>query len=81
MRASPSGSKRCAALCQSPRRGRFEILAKLADDRDAALTLRAEAIAGLADDAARQRDRLLALASASSRRCGMKRFAGCAESR
>jgi putative heme-binding domain-containing protein len=52
-------------LCQSPLPGRFEILAKLALDQSASMPLRAEAIAGLADDAARQRDRLLALAARS----------------
>ena len=51
------------SLCQSPRRGRFEILAKLADDRMRSVAVRAEAIAGLADDAAAHRERLLALAS------------------
>jgi putative membrane-bound dehydrogenase-like protein len=51
------------SLCQSPRRGRFEILGRLADDHNAPLTIRAEAVAGLADDAAAYRERLLALAS------------------
>jgi putative membrane-bound dehydrogenase-like protein len=49
-------------MCQSPLSGRFEILAKLAEDQSAASSLRAAAIDGLADDADRQRDRLLALA-------------------
>jgi putative membrane-bound dehydrogenase-like protein len=49
-------------LCQSPIRGRFDVLAKLAEDGDAPLSLRAEAVAGLADDASRQRERLLRLA-------------------
>jgi len=40
---------------------RFELLAKLAGDRSAPAPLRAEAIVGLADDATRQRDQLLAL--------------------
>jgi len=51
------------SLSQGPLPGRFALLAKLADDRGAAAPLRAEAIAGLADDAIRQRDRLLALAA------------------
>ncbi len=50
------------SLCQSPHVGRFAILAKLADDRTIPLPLRAEAIVGLAPDAPRQRERLLALA-------------------
>ncbi len=54
------------SLCQSPRRGRFEILARLADDRLASLAIRAEAIAGLAEDAAGNLERLLALASGST---------------
>ena len=36
----------------------------MADDRSAAVSLRAEAIAGLADNAASERERLLALAMA-----------------
>jgi putative membrane-bound dehydrogenase-like protein len=51
------------SLSQSPRRGRFEILAKLANDRSASLAIRAEAIAGLAEDAAAHRDGLLAFSS------------------
>ncbi len=51
------------SLSQGNLPGRFELLAKLADDRSAAVPLRAEAIAGLADDANRQRERLLALAA------------------
>ncbi len=51
------------SLCQGVLPGRFELLAKLAEDRSASVRLRAEAIVGLADDANRQRDRLLALAS------------------
>ena len=50
-------------LCQTALPSRFGMLAKLADDRDAAIPLRAEAIAGLADDAIHQRDRLLGFAS------------------
>jgi putative membrane-bound dehydrogenase-like protein len=50
-------------LCQSQLRDRFDVLAKLADDRHAPISLRAEAIVGLADDAGRQRNRLLALAT------------------
>ncbi len=70
------------SLCQSPRRGRFEILARLADDPRASLAIRAEAIAGLAEDAAGNRERLLALASGSnSRCCGMKLCAACEASR
>jgi putative membrane-bound dehydrogenase-like protein len=49
-------------LCQSSLPGRFDVLAALALDQRAGATLRAEAIAGLADDASRQRDRLLQLA-------------------
>ena len=44
--------------------GRFGILSKLAIDRDAELPLRAEAIAGLANDAVNQRQTLLRLATA-----------------
>jgi putative membrane-bound dehydrogenase-like protein len=51
------------SLSQSVLPRRFELLAKLADDQSASEPLRAEAVVGLADDAARQRDRLLALAS------------------
>jgi putative membrane-bound dehydrogenase-like protein len=51
------------SLCQSPLRNRFETLGKLADDPSASVSLRAEAIAGLADDAASGRERLLALAA------------------
>ena len=51
------------SLCQSPRRGRFEILAKLAGDGSASQAIRAEAIAGLAEDAAAHRELLLGLAS------------------
>jgi len=51
------------SLCQGSFPGRFELLAKLADDRSAAAPLRAEAIVGLADDGTRQRPRLLALAT------------------
>jgi putative heme-binding domain-containing protein len=50
------------SLCQSPRPGRLAILAQLADDRTIPLPIRAEAIVGLAPDAPRQRERLLALA-------------------
>jgi len=50
------------SLCQSPHLGRFAILAKLADDRTIPPPLRAEAIVGLAPDAPRHRERLLALA-------------------
>ncbi len=50
-------------LSQSTLPRRFELLAKLAEDQSASVPLRAEAVVGLADDAARQRDRLLALAS------------------
>ena len=49
-------------LCQRTLPGRFDVLAKLAEDRSASVPIRAEAIVGLADDAPRQRDRLLALA-------------------
>jgi putative heme-binding domain-containing protein len=51
------------SLCQGSLAGRFKLLAKLADDRGGRKSLRAEAIVGLADDAPRQRDRLLALAT------------------
>ena len=50
-------------LCQSPRRGRFEILDKLVDDPHASITVRAEAVAGLADDASVHHEQLLKLAS------------------
>jgi putative membrane-bound dehydrogenase-like protein len=50
------------SLCQSPLPGRFAVLAQLAEDKNAPVPLRAEAIVGLADDASHQRDRLLALA-------------------
>ncbi len=51
------------SLCQSPNPKRFDVLTKLAEDSHASVALRAEAIAGLADDAVAKRDRLLALAS------------------
>jgi putative membrane-bound dehydrogenase-like protein len=50
------------SLCQSPLPGRFAVLARWAEDKNAPVPLRAEAIVGLADDASHQRDRLLALA-------------------
>ena len=50
-------------LSQSSIPGRFALLSKLALDRNAALPLRADAIAGLADDAVNQRQTLLALAT------------------
>ena len=50
-------------LSQSSRPARFAFLSKLATDRDAVLPLRAEAIAGLADDAVNQRQTLLTLAT------------------
>jgi putative membrane-bound dehydrogenase-like protein len=50
-------------LCQSALKKRFDILVKLAEDQHASPAFRAEAIAGLADDALAQRERLLALAS------------------
>jgi putative membrane-bound dehydrogenase-like protein len=50
-------------LCQSPQGKRFGILAKLADDPSVSVAIRAEAIAGLADDAQAQRERLITLAS------------------
>jgi putative membrane-bound dehydrogenase-like protein len=53
------------ALSQSRLPGRFGILAKLAEDRRASASLRAEAVNGLADDAVGQRDRLLALAGSA----------------
>src|SRR5262249_45756914 len=51
------------SLSQGPQAGRFEVLASLAADPAAPTPLRAEAIAGLADDAARRRDQLLELAT------------------
>ena len=39
------------SLCHSPNPKRFDVLAKLAEDSHASVPLRAEAIAGLADDA------------------------------
>jgi len=51
------------SLCQSPNPKRLDVLAELAEDPRASVPLRAEAIAGLADDAVAKRDRLLALAS------------------
>src|SRR5207245_1864451 len=64
--ASPDESIRietARSLAQGPVAGRFDVLAKVAEDGTAPTVLRAEAIAGLADDASRQRDRLLALAT------------------
>ena len=52
-------------LCQCPLPGRFEVLARLAADQSASLSLRAEAITGLSDDATRQRGRMLALAASN----------------
>jgi len=49
-------------LCQSPLSSRFDVLAKLAEDPKSSLSLRAEAIVGLADDASRQHKILVALA-------------------
>jgi putative membrane-bound dehydrogenase-like protein len=51
------------SLSQSPRRGRFEILSRQADDQSAPVAIRAEAISGLAEEATANRERLLALAS------------------
>jgi putative membrane-bound dehydrogenase-like protein len=51
------------SLSQSSLRNRFETLGKLADDPTASVSLRAEAIAGLADDGTKGRERLLALAT------------------
>jgi putative heme-binding domain-containing protein len=51
------------SLAQGPLPGRFPLLAKLAEDQTASASLRAEAILGLAYQAARQRDRLVALAT------------------
>ncbi len=51
------------SLCQSPRGGRFEILARLTGDQSASLVIRAEAVAGLAEKAAAHREVLLALGS------------------
>lgn len=52
-------------LSQSGLPGRFDILAKLAEDAGANVSLRAEAIDGLAADSTRQRERLLALAGSA----------------
>jgi len=54
--------KAVRSLCQGPLPGRFEVLARLAEDKNAPVPLRAEATVGLADDAGHQRDRLLKLA-------------------
>ena len=51
------------SLCQNPNRKRFDILARLAEDSRARTAIRAEAVAGLADDAVSRRELLLALAS------------------
>jgi putative membrane-bound dehydrogenase-like protein len=64
--SGPSENVRVEAvrtLCQSPISGRFDVLAKLAEDDHALISLRAEAVTGLADDAIRQRERLLRLAT------------------
>jgi putative membrane-bound dehydrogenase-like protein len=50
------------SFCQNPLAARFDALARLAEDKLVSLPLRAEAIVGLADDAPRQRKRLVALA-------------------
>lgn len=55
------------SLSQSRHRERFEILASLADDPHSPLAVRAEAVAGLADDATAHRERLLKLASGENR--------------
>lgn len=64
--ASPDGATRIEAV-RSLARGRhdrrFGILAGIASDPSAAEALRAEAIAGLADDAEHQRERLLTVAA------------------
>jgi putative membrane-bound dehydrogenase-like protein len=49
-------------LCQSFISARFDVLAKLAENRKASLSLRAEAILGLADDAVKRRGLLVATA-------------------
>jgi putative heme-binding domain-containing protein len=51
------------SLSHSPLAGRFEILASLAEDHSAPSALRAEAVAGLADDAVHRRAQLLTLAT------------------
>ncbi len=63
--ASPDESIRLEAirtLGTSPLQGRFAMLGRLTEDSQASIALRAWAAAGLADDAAAQRERLLALA-------------------
>ena len=63
--ASPDESIRIEAvrtLSAGPLRERFDLLGKIADDPRSPLPLRAWAVVGLADDAAAQRQRLLALA-------------------
>jgi putative heme-binding domain-containing protein len=57
----PTRIEAARSLSNSPLAGRFDVLARLAEDGTAPVPLRAEAIAGLADDAARRRDELLAL--------------------
>ena len=59
----PTRIEAARSLSQGPLAGRFEVLASLAADPAAPTPLRAEAIAGLADDAARRRDQLLELAT------------------
>ncbi|MGP0062608.1 MAG: PVC-type heme-binding CxxCH protein [Isosphaeraceae bacterium] len=50
------------SLAQSPQAGRFEWLGRLAGEATLAECIRAEAIDGLAEDASRHRERLLAVA-------------------
>ena len=68
-------------LSQSPLPARFAFLSKLATDRDAPLPLRAEAIVGLADDAANQRQTLLALATGQQAELRREALAACGVSR
>jgi putative membrane-bound dehydrogenase-like protein len=55
------------SLSHSPLAGRFDILASLAEDHSAPSALRAEAVAGLADDAVHRRAQLLTLATGNDR--------------
>jgi len=59
----PTRIEAARSLSQGALAGRFKVLASLAADSAAPTPLRAEAIAGLADDAQRHRDQLLELAT------------------
>ena len=68
------------SLRRGPPRRRFAILARIASDPIRPEPIRAEAIAGLADDADHQRDRLLALATDEPPACATRPCGACGAS-